>query len=211
MAAVILSEAAAWTFRAIPAGRGEGFVYSWTGKSNAVPVEDRNTALAREQYQADRGGQWKFETGKSLPVTLYYFEWDQLETAPTMVIDGHHAELCNESVGFRLLERLPSRRLAGPEGTVVEFDVTHFADPNGRRVFSFKNVWLSDTGNWDQRRKSRGLRLQLAFVRRKDSARVLQAGVFDAKDADEAWKVFQSEVLTGLVWSKGSADIQPRH
>ena len=201
-AAVVLSEAGAWAFRAIPPGRGAGPVYSWSAGPNAVSVEDRNTELARDQYKADRGGQWKLQAGQSLPVTVYYFEWDRLETAPTMIIDGHHAELCNEIAGFRLVERLPPRRIEGPDGTAVEFDATWFVDPAGRPLYSFKNVWLAETGNWDTRQKSRMLRLHLAFVRRQDPARVLQAGVFDAKSADEAWQTFRARIVPGISWSR---------
>ncbi len=202
MATVLLSEATAWIFLALPPAEGKGPVYTWVAGKGAVPVEDRNTVMAREQYHADRGGQWSLTALGGIPVTLYYFEWDKLETAPTMVLDGHHAELCNEAAGFRLLERLPPRQITGPGGERVEFDVTRFSDPSGRIVYSFKNVWLSNTGNWDLRSKSRWLRLRLPFIRRQDAARVLQAGVFTSGNPDDAWGIFQGEVLSYLIWGK---------
>ena len=200
--AVALTEAAVPLFRSLPPQSGEGAVYSWTDRGSAVPVEDHNTEMAREQYRPDRGGQWKVNGLPEKRISVYYFEWDQLETAPTMILDGHHAELCNEAAGFKLLERLPSRFLEAPGGDRLEFDFTRYADPAGHPVYLFKNVWLANTGNWDLRRKSRSLRLKLAFVRRKDAARVLQIGVYSAKDADDAWETIRSEVLAHLTWNR---------
>lgn len=197
-----IAEAAVLLFRGLPRKGGDGAVYSWVDKAAAVPVEDYNTKMAREAYRSDRGGQWKVDSNGEKRVSIYYFEWDELETAPTMVLDGHHAELCNEAAGFKLLERLPSRFLEAPDGDKVEFDFTRFKDPAGHVVYLFKNVWLANTGNWDLRHKSRGKRLQLSFVRRKDAARVLQAGVYSARDADEAWEIFRSEILSHLAWNQ---------
>jgi hypothetical protein len=43
--------------------------------------------------------------------------------------------------------------------------------------------------------------LKSSFIRKVGQARMLQAGVFGARDADHAWQVFQSEVLEKLEWT----------
>jgi|GEM_PF-4481366 len=200
--AVCLAEAAVPLFRSLPRRDGDGAVYSWRSPAPAVPVEDRNTEMAREQYRPDRGGQWKIEKPGGLLMSVYYFEWDALETAPTMILDSHHAEICNVSAGFKILDRLPSHLFEAPGGEKVEFDATRYADPAGGTVYVFKNVWLANTGNWELRHKKRDMRLRLSFVRRNDAARLLEGGIYEAADAEEAWETFHADVLSHLDWKR---------
>ena len=40
-----------------------------------------------------------------------------------------------------------------------------------------------------------------SFVRHRGAARIVEAGVFDARDADHAWQTFREQALDQLVWT----------
>ncbi len=199
---VVLSELGARAYKAWPVRVEPGMgVYGWE-MTESGRVEDAPTRQALAEYHADRGGQWRWVGAGGHEMALFYFEWDELTAAPQMAIDGHQAELCNVAAGARVEGKLAPRRWRGAGGEELWFEVVHFRTPEGRSVFSFKNAWLSATGNRDVLRREVWRHVELSFARRREAARVLQVGVFSAMDEEEAWRRCREEVLEKLHWRK---------
>ena len=152
-------------------------------------------------YQADRGAELKLPGPDDSSLTLFYFEWDQVEIGPMMQISGHAPEVCNVAVGFTLKSRHPQRVFASPGHSSWEFDSTTFLDPQGNEVHVFKTAWMQGFGCWDIRQgENRKSRLATSFTCGRGAARVIQCGVTGAQDQAHAWRIFQSEVLGKLLW-----------
>ena len=180
----------------------------------AVPLFGKSATLAPaiEMYRADRGAECKLTAPDNSRLTVLYFEWDQMKISPVMNFTFHAPEVCNAAAGFKLLEVLPNRSYAPPGHEPLAFDCTHFADPSGRDVFMFKVVWLQGFGCMRMREegpgarpivegKERFARLKNSFIRHSGAARIVEAGVFDARDAEQAWQTFREQVLDQLVWT----------
>lgn len=179
---------------------------------------EKSAALAPaiEMYRADRGAECKFSTADNACLTVLYFEWDRLKISPVMSLAIHAPEVCNSAAGFKLLEVLPNRSYATPGHESLAFDCTRFADPSGRDLFIFKVVWLQGYGCLRMRNDGPGAtpiaegeqrftRIKNSFVRHSGAARIVEAAVFDARDADHAWQTFREQVLDQLVW----VDLKP--
>ncbi len=153
-------------------------------------------------YQADRGAECKLAAPDGTRLTLFCFEWDRLEAGPMMSLVGHAPEQCNVAAGFKLEEISANRRYQTPGQQPLDFDCTRFSDPAGRQVFMFRLAWLQGLGSRPLRieGESRIARLKNSFIRHLGAARVLEAGVFAACDADHAWQVFCTQVLDQLQW-----------
>lgn len=156
-----------------------------------------------EVYRADRGGEMKLLGPAGASLTLFCFEWDQVEAAPMMDIAGHTPEECNVAAGFALKSHNQARSFALAEHDPLTFDSTTFADPAGNPVFVYKTAWIQGLGSWDIRQgQNRDTRLAKSFARGNGAARVIECGVHGAKDEAQAWQIFQSEVLGKLEWSQ---------
>jgi hypothetical protein len=153
-------------------------------------------------YRADRGGECELELPDGVRVTVIQFEWDQVESGPLMSLAAHSPDECNVAAGFDLNRVLPNRIHEVDGQPPLIFDSTHFTDAAGRSVYMFKMPWIQGVGSWYLRESERRMeRLKSSFIRKVGQARMLQAGVFGARDADHAWQVFQSEVLEKLEWT----------
>jgi hypothetical protein len=152
-------------------------------------------------YGADRGAEWNHSTPDGSRLTVFYFEWDQVKIGPVMDMAGHSPDECNVAAGFTLKAILPSRTYEVPGQPPLVFDATHFTSPTGSSVHMFKMPWIQGIGARKLREGAeRTQRLQNSFLRHQGAARVLQAGVFNAQNADHAWQTFRTEVLDHLKW-----------
>jgi len=158
-------------------------------------------------YHADRGGELKLPGPDGSSLTIFYFEWDQVESGAIMDIDSHRPEECNVVAGFILKSQDPNRLFETPDHSSLEFDATTFADPSGRIVHVFKTAWIQGLGSWDIRvgenRKSRFFK---SFRYGRGAARVLECGVTGAQDANQAWQIFHNQVLQRLAWTSGRVE-----
>jgi len=194
----------------------EGGVQAWRNvgiKPSTAPVFHWKAATlltsapppfgnALKLYRADRGA----ELTKGLPegrkMTLFYFEWDSIDLGPLMNASGHAAEQCNVEYGsFKLLQSGRQRTHTCGNGETLCFNCTLLAEPNGRPVYVYKMPWLQGYGLLDQLTQNRATRFRNSFLRHRGEARVLEAGFFGAASEDEAWGLFQREVLDKLEWS----------
>jgi hypothetical protein len=154
-------------------------------------------------YNADRGGELKLPGPDGTSLTLFYFEWDQVEAGPLMDIAGHAPEECNVAAGFTLKSRDPQRVFESPGHSPWQFDTTTFVDPRGLKVHVFKTAWIQGFGSWDIRQgENRMARFTRSFTRGRGAARVIEVGITGAKDESQAWQIFQSEVLGKIDWTQ---------
>lgn len=153
-------------------------------------------------YRADRGAELKLPGPDGTSLTVFYFEWDQVEAGPMMRISGHRPEECNIAAGFTLLSQNPKRSFKPPGQSPLVFDTTTFSDPMGRKVHVYKTAWLQGFGSREIREgENRHLRLQNSFERGTGASRVIECGVTAAQDETHAWQIFQKHVLHQIVWS----------
>ena len=160
---------------------------------------------ALKMYRADRGAEQMIELPESRKMTLFYFEWDSIELGPFCEVGGHEAEVCNVAYGsFKLLKSGGERIHTAANGETMCFSHTLLADPNGRSVHVYKIPWIQGFGVWQATDSSRdrSLRLRRAFLRYCGAARVLEAGIFGAASEEEAWGLFEREVLEKLEWRR---------
>ena len=153
-------------------------------------------------YQADRGGELKLAGPDGSSLSLFYFEWDQLDHGRSLDIARHEPEICNIAAGFTLLSRNANRSFEAPGHPPLVFDATTFADPSKRQVHVYKAAWLQGFGTQDIR--NHGSRLTViknAFHYGRGAARVIECGVSGAQDEAHAWQIFQEQVLQHLAWS----------
>jgi len=135
-------------------------------------------------------------------MSIFYFEWDHIEFGPFIDVGGHEAEVCNVQHGsFKLLEGGGHRMYRFPNGETMNFDYTPLADPNGNSVHVYKCPWIQGMGKWiNAASVDRFTRLRRTLIRHVSAARVLEAGIFGAANEEEAWGLFQHEVLEKLEW-----------
>lgn len=200
IALLVLGEAAVavWRLAPVPVSTAPVFWFPPAAQNFDHPGKLVN---AIQLYGADRGAEWNDNTNGSNRLTVLYFEWDQVEAGPVMAIAGHSPDECNIAAGFTLKAILPPRTFEVPGQPPLVFDATHFNDPSGRSVHMFKLAWIQGLGSRELREGAKRLvRLQNSFQRHRGAARVLQAGVFDADHADNAWQTFRTQVLDHLEW-----------
>jgi len=157
---------------------------------------------ALELYRADRGAEQTKELAEERKMTLFYFEWDSVDLGLFCVLGGHAAELCNVEYGsFKLLENGGKRIFTAANGETLRFNYTLIAEPNGKPVYVYKLPWVQGFGEWvSQLSYSRATQIRRSFLRHRGAGRVLEAGIFGAANEEEAWGLFQREVLEKLEW-----------
>lgn len=197
---VLMGEAAVSMWRYLPMPSATAPVFSFAPATERFE-EPGSLAPLVEIYGADRGAEWFTTAADDTRLTLFFFEWDQIEAGPVMELAGHSPDECNVAAGFTLQGILTPRTYEVPGQPPLVFDATHFTDPAGRSVHMFKLAWIQGLGSRELREGSnRLLRLRNSFLRHTGAARVVQAGVFDARDADHAWQTFRTQVLDHLEW-----------
>lgn len=156
---------------------------------------------ALELYRADRGAELTKELAEGRKMTLFYFEWDRIDLGPFNDVGGHEPEVCNVRHGnFKLLQSGGQRTYKAANGETLRFNYTLLALPNGNPVYVYKLPWIQGYGLLESLTQDRATRLQTAFLRHRGQARVLEAGFFGTTSEDEAWALFQHEVLDKLQW-----------
>ena len=176
-------------------------VFSWKGAplltSAPPPFGD-----ALRLYRADRGTEQSIELPEGRKVSLFYFEWDNIELGPIIDIEDHPAEVCNVEHGsFKLLPGGGYRKYTSPNAETLAFDSTWLADQNNKPVFVYKMSWIQGFGGWAGAKPDDYFtRLRRSFLRGQGAGRVLEVGIFGATNEDEAWGLVQSEVLAKLEW-----------
>jgi len=81
-------------------------------------------AHAIEIYQADRGAELKLPGPDGTSLTVFYFEWDQIETSGLGQIDKREPETCNKTAGLTLRSHDPNRVFETPDHASLVFDAT---------------------------------------------------------------------------------------
>lgn len=197
---LILGEAGLTLWRKLPIPVSETPVFTLPAAA-ANFGEPGSLTSAVAAYGADRGTEWLTTATDGTRLTIFYFEWDQIAAGPILALAGHTPDECNVAAGFTLNAILPPRSHQVPGQAPFVFDSTHFTEPSGRSVFMFKMPWIQGLGARNIREGADRIeRLRNSFLRHQGAARVLQAGIFDARDADHAWQTFQTEVLQQLEW-----------
>jgi hypothetical protein len=178
-------------------------VFTWSGGELQSPDQASGRfAAALKIYRADRGSQQSMEFPDGRSMDLFYLEWDDVEAGPFADMAGHEPEVCNAASGFTILEAGVPREFDAGEGKSLLFHYTAMISPGGKPVHVYKMPWVQGIGPWHiDSSRDRSLRLQRSFIRHRGAARVLQAGVFGAEDEEEAWEIFQREVLAKLDWN----------
>ena len=192
---------ALWRFLPIEPSTASVFHYP-TAASRFGDPGDLKVAI--EMYQADRGAELALTAPDGLELTVFYFEWDRIGAGPMMTTAGHTPDQCNVAAGFTLVSVDPPRTYQAPGQLPMVFDATTFKDKAGRDMYTFKLAWMQGLGSRSIREGKGGLyrieRLRNSFIRHVGELRVLQAGVFNARNSDQAWQAFQSQVLDQLEW-----------
>lgn len=157
---------------------------------------------AVEVYFADRGGQLNVDGRKGEKLTIFYFEWDQVDAGSIIEIAGHPPERCNVAAGFAHLGRDPVRRYYLSNGDELIFDSSRLQDLQGRVIYFFKLAWIQSRGSLEIRvDQSRFSRFMGSFQKGRGAGRVLECGVSEALSRDDAWRAFKDEVLNNLTLS----------
>jgi len=171
--------------------KGEGAGESAKGFEQALAV-----------YKADRGWQREIARKDQTSLTTFYFEWDRVGTGPLMSFTYHSPEVCNVASGLTFEGKRPTRVQTFSNGQKLSFDATAFKTPNGLPVHVFKATWLQGVGGLELRQEyNRIERLREMYGRQVGQARVLEGGIFGASDDNQAWEVFQDEVLSQVQWT----------
>jgi len=172
-------------------------VFCWKGEE-LVTTAPPPFGRALEAYRADRGANKMVTLPDGQKMTLFYFEWDRIDLGPFIDVGGHDAEVCNvRFAGFKLLQGGGHRTYRYENGEALCFNYVLLADPDGKPVYVYKIPWIQGYGAWVEP-KDRFSRLRRSFIRHCGAARVLEAGFFGAASEDEAWGLFQREVLEKL-------------
>lgn len=178
-------------------------LFFWKGAS-LVTSSPTSFGTSLEMYHADRGAEQTKELPDGCKMTLFYFEWDSIDLGPFCDVGLHQAEVCNvRHGGFKLLQKGGSRTYTAANGETLNFSYTLLAEPDDDPVYVYKLPWIQGFGFFETITQDRVTRLRSSFIRHRGAARVLEAGIFGAASEDEAWNLFQREVLDKLEWSGG--------
>ena len=174
-------------------------VFYWKGAelvTSAPPPFGR----ALEVYRPDRGAEKTISLPDDRKITLFYFEWDKIDVGPAS-LDSHRVEECNVVAGFHVLGTEQQRIYQAPNGESLCCSLTMLAGSDNLPIYVYKLLWIQGIGPWYQDvRLDRNVRLRRSFLNARGAARVLQAGIFGAASEDEAWAMFQREVLAKVEW-----------
>jgi hypothetical protein len=159
-------------------------------------------APAIEMYRADRGAELTKDLPDGRKMTIFYFEWDKVKLGPFSIVGGHDTELCNVEYGsFKLLQKGKQRIHTAANGETLRFNYTLLAESNGKPVYVYRMPWIQGFGTWvNLGMNDRTTRVRRALFRQQGEARVLQGGISGVASEDEAWGLFQREVLDRLEW-----------
>ena len=200
--AVIATELslASWNYFALLPSRAAYF--SWP-QAAARFGKDGDLDRTIEMYRCDRAASHRMTSTDGCEIASIYLEWNRIEAGPAMGFAAHETEICNTALGYRLVKVLPESTFQGPHGAQIHFDTTHFLDPVGRNVFMFKTAWVQGAGSWQIRdQETRRLeRMRRSFDRSTGVGRMVLSAVFDAPNAEDAWKIFNREVASQFVWT----------
>lgn len=200
---LVLGEGALGVWRHRPVDPSTAPVFSFPPAAENFDKSPK-LAPAVEMYGANRGAEWNTTGTDGTRLTVLYFEWDDFYLGHESILDLaiHAPEVCNTSAGFKLEAFLPERSVKLPGQSPLVFDATRFTDPAGRPVYMFKLIWLQGRGTQAFREISseRIKRISNSLSRHRGAARVVQAGVFNARDADHAWQTFRTQLLVHLEW-----------
>lgn len=178
-------------------------LFCWKG-ARLVTAAPEPFGRALTLYRADRGAEQTRQLPGGGKMTVFYFEWDCMDLGPIISMNGHEAEVCNVAAGYKLIQSGGHRIRRFANGEVLDFASTWLAEPNGKLVYVYKLPWIQGFGAWQVNSSvDRSLRLHRSFLRHRGAGRVLEAGIFGAASEDEAWSLFQREVLDQLEWSGG--------
>lgn len=163
---------------------------------------------AIDVYHADRGAKIELAGPDKTSLTVFYFEWDNVEDHPKMKdrrkrdFYGHNSEYCNIHAGFTLQSHNADRIFKSPGQPALVFNATTYADPAKQPVYVYKITWVQGLGSLQVRdRDERYARLKYAFDRGRGAARIIDCGIFGAQDESHAWQIFQTQVVQHLAWS----------
>lgn len=199
-AAILVVEAGVqfWRQREIPASAAP--VFSLPGVE-LVRTAEPPFGAALEQYRADRGAMHSIALPEGRRIDLFYFEWDVMDVGPLSDVLAHEAEVCNVAAGFKVISTGRIFHYDAGAGGIMDFRHTELDDGSGQPIHVFKLPWVQGIGAMHiGSYRDRFLRLERSFIRHRGSARVLQAGVYGAGDAAEAWRIVEAELLAGLDW-----------
>lgn len=187
-----------WRHASIDTSRAP--VFKWTGAPLVTSAEPP-FGKALKIYRADRGAEQRTNLPEGRSIKVFYFEWDSIEAGPLIAISAHEAEVCNVAAGFKVLEAEEPRPVISAGGEALEFRYTKLEQADGQFVYVYKMPWVQGIGAWNvDSAHDRFLRLRRSFIRHRGAARVLQAGIFGAASEQEAWALFEREVLARLTW-----------
>ena len=174
----------------------------WWPEGRAMMADGGRLGGALANYRCDRGAELRLPGPEGTQLTVLYLEWDRIASGPAMGFAAHPAEECNTGLGYRFLGVDSEREYEAEGGVRLRFDCTRFTDVFGKPVYMFKMAWIQGAGAWQVRDegKNRWERLRRAFVRHTGEGRIVQGGVFGARDAEHAWEVFASRVLDRFEW-----------
>jgi hypothetical protein len=179
-------------------------VFFWKG-AELLTTAPPPFGAALKIYRADRGAEQTLALPEGRKMTLFYFEWDSIELGRVMDLRGHKAEKCNVEYGsFTLLQSGGYRDHKFANGETLRFNYTLLAEPDGHPVYVYKLPWLQGFGLLEGLMHVRTTRIRYTFLRHRGAGRVLEAGIHGAASEDEAWDLFQREVLEKLTWQESS-------
>ena len=187
----------AWRYAEIAPSKAP--LFFWKGAELLTkPTPELEHAF--RDYRPDRGAERKMMLPNGRKMTIFYFEWDQMNVSPVMLSGGHEAEVCGAAEGFKVLQTGGHRAHKFSNGETLTFDYTLLAEPNGSPVYIYKTSWIQGYGIIGMNLGDHAGRIQRSFLRHRGASRVLEAGIFGVANKDEAWTTFQHEVLEKLVW-----------
>ena len=201
IAILVLGEAGLAVWRHLPIEPSTAPVFSFPPAAANFGKSDRLTQEIAA-FGCDRGAEWTGTADDGTRISLLYFEADAIEDQPLRDVALHKPEACNEGLGYQLKD-VSAKRVYHPSSQQPSiFDSTCFVNPSGDEIFMFKLVWVQGRGSLEFRDPAgiRKERLKNSFHRQPRAARVLQAGVFHAQNADLAWQSFRTLVLDHLEW-----------
>ena len=176
-------------------------VFHWSG-APLVTTARPPLGPALELYRADRGAEKTVTLPQGRKLVFFYFEWDRIDLGIFNVIGGHEAEKCNVEYGsFKLLQSGGERIRKFANGETMNFDYTMLEDQDGKPVHVYKIPWVQGYGKWSSKDKDERLtHIRRSFLCHRGAARVIEAGISGVDSENEAWEIFQHEILDQLEW-----------
>jgi hypothetical protein len=199
---IVTIEGGIFIWSRMPVAPSSAPVFFWPrGRTECCHSGNSGPVVAK--YSADRGAECRMAGPNGTAVTAFYLEWDKVRAdGMTKWVALHSIEICNMTIGYEFLGTETERRLAVPGQAPLIFDCARLSNKAGEAVFVFKTGWIQGNGSFQYHGPGgdRMERLKSSLARQAGAGRMLEAGVFGAQDADQAWRVFERCVLDELVW-----------